>query len=334
MANVTRFTDPAAVDVWDAHFRWRVGDELRDRTIDATWQRTAAAIAAANKSERARWTQRYADAFSAWQLLPDERLLRAAGTGATMTRFDPLHATINAAAFILKPGTRHAHFDHDGFAATAALAVRLLDDALLVIDTSRAAPDLCIGMMGVSDALASLGTSYTDASARQHVCAMAQTLAAGCLQGSVALMRDRGALTSTSPQCATTWLARGVPPALVKDALVHGMRHGRLTALERQPRLAMLANNICDALDPPAFYPAPFSARAPNALVNVAQQADDALLAQIELRGAVQPWIDAPINYPILSREMPSSRTLAAYQRLARQRGLPPLSFREMPGLG
>jgi hypothetical protein len=41
------------------------------------------------------------------------------------------------------------------------------------------------------------------------------------------------------------------------------------------------------------------------------------LSAQIKLRGAVQPWIDAPIRYPFRVTGASASRSNAYWQRLA-----------------
>jgi ribonucleoside-diphosphate reductase alpha chain len=67
-----------------------------------------------------------------------------------------------------------------------------------------------------------------------------------------------------------------------------GVRHAALTAIDPQPRLARLANNVADALDPSA---APV---APQAMSDdVANARDHATTA---IRMAMQPWIDAPIE--------------------------------------
>jgi ribonucleoside-diphosphate reductase alpha chain len=331
--NPTRFTDPVAVDVWDACFRWRVGSELRDRTIDATWARVSSAVAAVEGAHAGTWARRYAEAFSDWRLLPDERLLRTAGTAVALERFDRPCATLNAGAFVRHPHSPQASFDHVCFAAIAALAVRLLDDAHLAIDgPARTPPDLHVGMMGVADALAAMGLRYASGQAQQMAATIATSLAQGCLQGTVELARERGAREDQRQSRFEAWDQRGMPAALMDDARRYGMRHARLTAIEPQPRLALLANNISDALDPVCTHAGdgftPLTGGAPARAVGIAT--DRLLCAQIELRGAVQPWIDAPISCPLVFGDDPPDTGLVdSCQRLASERGLPPPSFRK-----
>ena len=72
----TTFSSPAAVDAWDAEFRWRDAHRLRDVTIDDTWHRVAEAAAAAEPEHASAWSARFVDAFSRWRLLPEAHLLR------------------------------------------------------------------------------------------------------------------------------------------------------------------------------------------------------------------------------------------------------------------
>ena len=41
------FLDPVAVEAWDAWFRWREDGQLRDISVEATWERVAGALAQA-----------------------------------------------------------------------------------------------------------------------------------------------------------------------------------------------------------------------------------------------------------------------------------------------
>nr|WP_243664472.1 hypothetical protein [Rhodothermus marinus] len=52
----THFHEPVSWHVWDAKYRYREGNVVRDQTIEDTWRRVARALAAAEpESERARW---------------------------------------------------------------------------------------------------------------------------------------------------------------------------------------------------------------------------------------------------------------------------------------
>ena len=324
MVPTTRFTDPAAVDAWDHWFRWRHAEGLRDRTIDATWARVAHAVAEA-MGDRA-CMRRYVDAFSRWQLLPDERLLRSAGTATNPDPLDSPAATLNVSAFVTAPLTRQAQWDAEGFSRVAALAVRLLDDALVAMHGATPGfRDLRIGVIGFADALGLLGIGYADAEAVELARRVGAALAHGTLRGTVELAHERGAIDRHPVHRVALWRDRGTPAPLIDDALRWGVRHARLSVIERQPRLALLANNASDALDPapPRHRPGsvrttssdvpPHSARAPTA---------DYLAAQLALRSAVQPWIDAPIDYPLVTPADPDPQTRIAYQQLAESFGL------------
>ena len=292
MVRATRFTDPAAVDAWDSWFRWRDGDCLHDRTIDATWWRVANAIVP-RSPEGLRLAHRYVDAFSRWQLLPDERLLRGAGTGACMDALESPCAVLNVAAFVTAPRTRHARFDDERFAGIAALAVRLLDDALVASRRMRAdAIALRVGLIGFADALHLLGIDHEDARAIELVELVGATLASGTLQGSLELARERGALAPAPEHLLWSWRDRRVPDGLIDTAAWTGVRHSCLTAIEMQPLLASLANGASDALEPRSLP----RARDGAATTHPAMSGNAGAASRRELYAAIQPWIDAPID--------------------------------------
>jgi len=289
LSTPTRFTDPHAVDVWDASFRWRSGDRLRDRTIDATWQRVAGALAAHTGVQAERWRQRYIDAFSRWQVLPDERLLRQAGTGRLPAALPEPQACLNLGAFVLAPRSAAARFDHAGFAAAANLSVRLLDDAVRLYEGDRAAaPELAIGVMGLADALAALGLDYRGREAQLAAAAIARTLAYAALDGALQLAQERGpGADGADGALAAHWRHRALPPELAEPLLRH-RRHRRLTRISSQPCLALLANNASLGL-------AAHRARGGRD-GGLALPADAASGAQRALAAAMQPWIDAPVE--------------------------------------
>ena len=298
MRSASPFTTVAAVESWDTWFRWRDSGGLRDRTIETTWWRVARAIAAAEAGQAEEWSRRFFEAFAQWRLLPDETLLRCAGTLGDAATVGPLTATVNAAAFARGPGSR---FDFAGLADAAALAVRLLDDAR----PSAAAAggrdeEIRVGLLGMGDALEELGLDYDSAAARNFAGDVASALAHGALRGSVELARERGARAGAPD-------ANGPVPkvdaALADDLHRWGGRFARLTAIAPQPRLARLANAASDALDP--------SVRTPASLVS-----------QLRMRAAAQPWIDAPIDYPLALSGERSGDQVEEASRFAQSQGI------------
>ena len=297
MSYRTTFTDPAAVEAWDAWFRWRHAGILHDRTIDSTWARVVEAVTPVEKDNAGSWSQRWLHGLSRWQWLPDERLLHDAGTGTTPQRSGPITATLNLNAFA-RPrsfGAMRPELDTRAIAETAATTLRFLDDALLAMP----APEdlgLRIGILGFSDALDALGIEYDGPAALQTAHDAGLALAAGALHGAIELARERGG--REPDRSRLEFLANhGLQRSLVGEALRWGVRHEIRTAIASAPRLAMLANNVSDALDP--LRPRPTAGhgkdrdRAPPPLPSPA--------AQQRLRLAMQPWIDQPIDYPFIA---------------------------------
>lgn len=284
MLPATRFTDPIAVETWDAWFRWRDGGVLHDVTIDDTWWRVAETVAAPNGPLALLWAYHYASAFGNWRLLPDERLLRSAGTGLGLESAEPLAAVLNLAAFVTAPPGELPRFERTALVDTAALAVHLLDDAALVFGGTAPA-EVRIGVFGLADALHKLRIAYASAGACVQARDFAAALAEGCLRGSIELAEERGAPQRIPPHQLELWRSRDMPPRLVERASRQGVRHLVRTAIQRHPRLAMLADNTTDAIDP---RPLPGE--------NGASDLDRA--ARRGIRAAMQPWIDLPIERP------------------------------------
>ena len=273
----TPFTLPDAVDAWDAEFRWREGHHLRDLTIDDTWWRVAERAASAEGRLAPLWAHRFVDGFSRWRLLPEESLLRALGTGQLLRLPEEPGAVLNVAAFVPAQPLGERRFDRERFVATASLAVRLLDDIALALDTGRRVLRLRIGLVGLADGLRLLDLDYDSAAGRRQAVAVVQALAEGCLTGSVELAEERGRRLSPAvcrPKLETL-RQRGMPDWLVERVREVGLCHESLTALDPHPALARLANGVADAVAP-------------------ASRADGGS-AHAAMRDALQPWIDAPI---------------------------------------
>ena len=342
------FIDLAAVEAWDAWFRWREHADLRDLSIEDTWRRVATALASVEAGgEVATWRTRFMDAFATWRLLPDECLLADAGTGRTECRNRTLHASVNAAGFVSAGQAAGATIDLAAVGECAALAVRALDNAARL--AGIASPCLRIGMLGVADALALLDLRYDSGPGRAQAAAMARALAEGCLRGNIALAAERGACGREA--CAAAGARRrALPEELLRDAARHGVRHSQLTAITSQPRLALLANDVADAVDPlhgkshAHVIAAPHGERttvrssgyAMNILHAWGREPDDAptparpsWMAQIAMRAALQPWMDEPIDYPLLATDhLDDSQRLEA-RKLAATHGLGEPAWRD-----
>lgn len=315
------FIDLAAVEAWDAWFRWREQACLHDFSIEDTWRRVAGALVATEAPDEAPlWKSRFIEAFASWRLLPDERLLASAGTRAAGWSGHALSASLNAAAFVLAVCSIRACIDHAAVAACAQLAVRMLDNALHV--AGIATPHLRIGVVGMADALLLLGLDYDSDRGRREAAAFAAALCEGCLRGNIQLARERGASRANTREALARAARRNFDSGLLRDAECHGLRHARLTAVTSQHRLALLANDVADAIDPLlgenhahviATADGQCTVRSSGYALNTLHahggdpDVSPGLLAnlpwtaQIAMRAALQPWMDEPIDYPLLA---------------------------------
>jgi ribonucleoside-diphosphate reductase alpha chain len=243
----TRFTDPDAVEAWDALFRWREGERLRDTTVEQTWERVTRALAHAEGAAAEYWADRFAEQFRQWSLLPDERLLRIAGTQANLDPLPAPAAALNVVAFVLPTAFSPPRLQRAALVEAAALAVRMLDN--VVEPEAGAPPSLHIGLIGVTDALRALGAQPESEAAAAHADDFGQALCEGCLAGAVELAIERGARARADADFVQRWRRRGVPGALLQRAETHGLRFAELTALLPHPALARLANGVQDGVD-------------------------------------------------------------------------------------
>ncbi len=319
------FIDIAAVEAWDAWFRWRERGCLRDVAVEATWRRTARALALADSAQSAPEHEAILmAAFASWRLLLDERIMATAGTGTAAWPNDNLVAVLNAAMFVRDRWSARARFDLVAFGAMAELAVKALDNAMLLgrgpsLRTSRPR----IGIIGLADALALLGLRYDSAEGRAQAGRIGRALAEGCFRGAIRSAQEGSSCAEPSNPLLEWAARRRFPAELLNDARRHGLRHESLTAITSQPRLALFANNVANALDPLAgeddvhLIATPEHARSvrspgyalilrgtrpghATALGAPAETvANVSASAQIAMRQAIQPWIDAPIMYAL-----------------------------------
>lgn len=336
------FVEVAAVEAWDAWFRWREHAQLRDVSIEDTWGRVSTSLASVEVArESATWQRRFMEALASWRVLPDARLLADAGTGRTGWGGGVLHAAVNVACFVPHGRSPGVAFSLAAIEECAALAVRMLDNAALLANI--AVPQLRVGVVGIADALSLLGVHYDSDAGRACAASMAGALATGSLQGSIALATTRGAARPSLHGAPARRTLSRAPRALRRDAARRGLRHARLTAITSQRRLALLANDVADAADPlrgahhahvidgpegrrtlrSSGYALHFQPLCPND----GDEPPDTLAslpwtAQLDMRAALQPWIDEPIDYPLLATRDPDSREHHDAQGRAARHGL------------
>lgn len=320
MHGTSPFIDTAAVEAWDAWFRWREPGRLHDISVEATWRRVARALGNAERLQPAGDHEaELMSALMSWRLLFDERILATAGTGNASWPNNNLAAVVNAAMFVRNPFSSRACLDLAGLSATAELAVAALDNAASLGHGPPARRHrLSIGVIGMADALELLELPYGSLSGCAQASGIGRALAEGCFRGAVRSAEERGASREESSAMLERAVERGLPADLLDDARRHGLRHAQLTAIAAHPRLSLFANNVADALEPlqpgetvhsivtggqtrsvrSAGYASNIRRTLPaNTLAPTRLETNPALSASARtaMREALQPWIDEPI---------------------------------------
>jgi len=168
-------------------------------------------------------------------------------------------ASVNLSRLISNPFTKQAKLDIAELRHLVAVAVRLLDNA---IDVSRYALDeqkkmaqsqrrIGIGVTGVADAIAMLGTRYGSDKAVFLVGSWMQTIQNAAYLASAMLAQERGTFAQYD---ATMHLAQPMICALdpdVQSAIqAHGLRNGTLTSIAPTGTISMLAGNVSSGIEP------------------------------------------------------------------------------------
>lgn len=100
-----RFSEPIAEHVWRTKYQWMQDGRALEPSIEATWDRVAMAVAAAEVHRQDEWRQRFRAILSDFKFLPGGRILAGAGTHRGTTLFncfvmgpveDSLHGIFNA----------------------------------------------------------------------------------------------------------------------------------------------------------------------------------------------------------------------------------------------
>jgi ribonucleoside-diphosphate reductase alpha chain len=327
LAGPTEFTEPRSVEAWDAWFRWRHAGQLRDLSIDHTWRRVAGALGAADPSI----CPALIDAFTQWRLLPDERLLARAGTGLPCRFESAPRAVLVIPGFVSGPSTA-PRLDWPLLRNTAKLAVRMLEGARPLASIGHS---FGIGMIGLADALQRLQLDYDGDAGRAFARQVGSSLAHGCLEASIELAATARRARAPTAEQQERWRLCGIDAQLVEDAARSGIAHAQLTCIERAPRLALLANDVSDALDPRLREPLRTGRRAAMRVGTgePSPAAPVALEAQLRMRATMAPWIDAPIDHHLYVSQAPSEREREDLQALTRHLGLPSPAFRRFHSL-
>ncbi|HHC73271.1 MAG TPA: adenosylcobalamin-dependent ribonucleoside-diphosphate reductase [Thiotrichales bacterium] len=82
------FDNEVSYNVWDARYRRREGEVVREATIEESWRRVATAVASVEEKERRSWSDRFFRLLSDFRFLPGGRILAGAGVPHDVTLFN------------------------------------------------------------------------------------------------------------------------------------------------------------------------------------------------------------------------------------------------------
>jgi ribonucleoside-diphosphate reductase alpha chain len=221
--------------------------------------------------------------------------------------------------------------DLEGFAVAAGLAVRLLDNALVVAGHA-ATRQVRVGLIGMADALERLGIAYASPAARQSAAEMARMLLHGSLHGAMDLTMERGGGQPVASRELARLQQTGVDPGVLSAMARHGLRRLPLVGLFGAPRLARLANSLAEATDPVRSAPPMIESRSTLDANGTSDllRGGDLLAAQLQLRAAMQPWFVTPIEQPLVVSSIPADEEWQDTLELASRLGLPPPSWHQV----
>ena len=167
--------------------------------------------------------------------------------------------SINLTQFVREPFTRQAWIDHAGLASTAAVATRLLDNAIDAsrfplprqADTARRTRRIGLGITGLADALIMLGLDYGSARTCETAAGIMRSICHTAYRTSTALADEKGAFPTfdLARYLAGPFVA-SLPEDIRHGIARHGIRNSHLIAIAPTGTISLLANNISSGLEP------------------------------------------------------------------------------------
>lgn len=167
--------------------------------------------------------------------------------------------SINLTQFVEHPFSAHPHLDLNDIAATAMLAVRMLDNVYDVSSfplmaqrrAALAARRVGLGITGLADALAMLGVRYGSPASLDVASTIMRTIRDAAYRASIALAQERGAFPAfRAKQYLEAAFMRALPGDIVDGIHRSGIRNSHLTAIAPAGTISLLANNVSSGIEP------------------------------------------------------------------------------------
>ncbi len=170
-----------------------------------------------------------------------------------------LLGSLNLARLVQNPFTAEARIDPDEIARLAAIAVRMMDNAIDVsrfpLDAQRreavAKRRIGLGMTGLGDALAMCGLRYGSAEAAERAALWARAIESAAYRASTGLARDKGAFPLFDrDRYLGAETVRGLEADLRAMIRRDGIRNGLLTSVAPTGTISLFADNISSGIEP------------------------------------------------------------------------------------
>jgi ribonucleoside-diphosphate reductase alpha chain len=168
--------------------------------------------------------------------------------------------SLNLTAYVNAPFSDDATFDFDLFTRVVKIAVRMLDNVLLVTKwplskqskEADAKRRLGLGFTGLGDALIMLGLRYDTEEGRALSTEIARVMRDASYEGSVDLAKERGAfpLFDADKYLASGFASR-LPDELKAQIRAHGIRNSHLTSIAPTGTISLaFADNASNGIEP------------------------------------------------------------------------------------
>lgn len=167
--------------------------------------------------------------------------------------------SINLTRFVHQPFTDRASLDLEDIAATARVAVRMLDNVYEVsrfplakqAEVAKASRRLGLGLTGLADAFIMLGITYGSDRSLELASDLMRTICHAAYRASIELAREKGSFPRfVVDQYTRGEFIRSLPADIVSSIRRHGIRNSHLTAIAPTGTISLLAGNVSSGLEP------------------------------------------------------------------------------------
>ena len=169
--------------------------------------------------------------------------------------------SVDLTRFVRRPFTSEADFDFDGFAATVAVGVRMLDNVLAVTawplaqqrEEAMAKRRIGLGFTGLGDALIELGLRYDTDEGRAMAARIAEGMRDAAYRASIEIANEKGAfpLLDAEQYLAAPRFASRLPDAIKTAIDKHGIRNSHLLSIAPTGTISLaFADNASNGIEP------------------------------------------------------------------------------------